>query len=229
MDHMLTIIPARGGSKGVPGKNIKVLGNMPLIAHTVRAAIDAGLTPVVSTDDQAIADAALEAGALVPGLRPAELATDTSTSLEVVLHALGSWAPQAQAVCLLQPTSPFRTTAHIQEAMALFEQHKGQRAVVSVTPVEKPPRWMFRLDDSCVMSPFMNGPALTRRQDAAPLMVLNGALYIVPASVLEETGAFVPEGALGYVMSHEASLDIDTPLDWKIAEALWPGDQSKKG
>lgn len=218
---MLTVIPARGGSKGVPGKNIKRLGRQTLIEYTIRAALEAGLQPIVSTDDQAIADVAIGAGARVPALRPAALATDEASSLDVILHALTNWAPEAQAVCLLQPTSPFRTGEHLREALRQFERSECP-AVVSVCPVEKPPRWMYHLSvDNHEMQPFLNdAKVITRRQDASPLYVLNGAIYLVQVPVLRATKSFVPEGTLGYVMSVEDSVDIDTPLDWMLAETL---------
>ena len=218
---MLTVIPARGGSKGVPGKNIKRLGALPLIEYTIRAALEAGLQPMVSTDDQAIADVAVAAGARVPALRPAHLATDEASSLDVILHALEHWAPEARSVCLLQPTSPFRTGAHVREALAQFERGACP-GVVSVCPVEKPPRWMYHLSpERQEMRPFLSSPGvITRRQDASPLYVLNGAIYLVEVPVLRATKSFVPEGTLGYVMSVEDSVDIDTPLDWMLAETL---------
>lgn len=221
MKDMLTVIPARGGSKGVPGKNIKLLGQWPLIEYTIRAALDAGLHPVVSTDDQAIADVAIAAGARVPALRPAHLATDEASSLDVILHALEHWVPEARAVCLLQPTSPFRSGQHVLEALAQFEDGASP-AVVSVCPVEKPPRWMYHLSsERQEMHPFLHkAKRITRRQDASPLYVLNGAIYLVEVAVLRATKSFVPEGTLGYVMSVEDSVDIDTPLDWMLAETL---------
>lgn len=226
---ILTLVPARGGSKGVPGKNIKQLGGKPLIAHTIDAALGAGLSPVVTTDDEAIARAAREAGARVPGLRPAHLATDVTSSLDVALHALETWAASEDhrqtptALCLLQPTSPFRTAAHVGEALELFERRGEAPAVVSVSAVQKPPRWMYHMTvDAGVLEPYVTrGEALTRRQDAAPLHVLNGAIYIVEVAALRATKSFVPPGTLGYVMSAADSIDIDSPLDWLIAEALW--------
>lgn len=224
---ILTLVPARGGSKGVPGKNIKALGGKPLIAHTIEAAIGAGLSPIVTTDDEAIAAASREAGAVVPGLRPSHLATDEATSFDVAMHALKAWVEREDreppvALCLLQPTSPFRTAAHLGAALELFHGRGDAPGVVSVCPVEKPPRWMYHMHGSGKLEPCMTGgEALTRRQDAAPLHVLNGAIYIVEIEALRETKSFVPPGTLGYGMSAEDSIDIDSPLDWVIAEALW--------
>ena len=235
---ILTLIPARGGSKGVPGKNIKALGSKPLIAHTIEAALGAGLDPVlVSTDDEAIAQAARAAGAEVPWLRPAHLATDEATSLDVALHALDWWSSMEDlreppaALCLLQPTSPLRAASHVREAIELFHRRGAARAVVSVCPVEKPPRWMYHLEQgSRALEPYIKeGEALTRRQDAAPLHVLNGAIYIVEVEALRETKSFVPPGSLGYVMSAATSIDIDSPLDWHIAEALWAHTRGATG
>lgn len=219
MSKVLTLIPARAGSKGVPNKNIKRLGGKPLIVYTIDAALAAGLEPVVSTDSQEIADVARAHGAHVPGLRPASLATDTSTSLEVALHALDQWAPHAQTLCLLQPTSPGRTGEHITQGFALFEAHHDP--VVGVTPVTKPPHWMRGLNAEGQLVPWMDTQALTRRQEAPELFAYNGALYILPVSVLRQTGSFAPTGTRALVMDARASMDIDSMWDWEVAQAVF--------
>jgi len=225
---LLALIPARGGSKRVPGKNIKPLGGLPLIAWTIRAARESGVFAdvLVSTDDPAIADVARQHGASVPWLRPAELATDTAGSTEVISHAVTCYEAQhgpVDAVMLLQPTSPFRRAESIRQAAALFaesapEQH---RSVVSVSPVAQHPAWCFRLGEAG-MEPFLGWDALRlRSQDLAPAFALNGAIYLAPAALARAGQSFLQPGMKPFVMDDaEECLDIDTPEDWHAAEML---------
>lgn len=222
---LLALVPARGGSKRVVNKNIRELGGKPLIAWTIEAARGAPelADVLVSTDSPAIAQAAEAAGALVPWLRPAELATDTATSMAVCLHAL-DWYEQEKGpvdgLLLLQPTSPFRTTASIRRAIERFGAHP-QRSVVSFSPADSHPLWCYRVDGDAI-APFMEGGNRpTRSQDLPPAYVINGALYLASPAYLRQRGSFLGNDTVPLVMDDtRESLDIDTEWDWMLAETL---------
>ena len=217
--RVLALIPARGGSKGLPGKNIRPLAGKPLLAWTVEAALQAAAPDrvVLSSDDEAIMAAARDCGCEVPFRRPAALATDTASSLDVVLHALDE-LPGFDVLLLLQPTSPLRTAADIDAACALFER-QGALSCVSVSPVAQSPYWMYTLDAQQGLSPLLPLPeGITRRQDLPPVVALNGAIYLADIPWLKRTRSFVGEGSVAYTMPRERSLDIDTEADWRALE-----------
>lgn len=159
--RILALIPARGGSKRLPGKNVKLLGGLPLIAWTIRSALESQVCVdvVVSTDDPEIKRVSCHYGASVSGLRPIELATDTASSVDVALHALDEYEAghsPVDGLMLLQPTSPFRPSKTIKEAVGLFESAEGKYPVVSVSPASCHPSWCFKLDmQSYTMAPFL--------------------------------------------------------------------------
>lgn len=214
----LGIIPARAGSKGLPGKNLKEFAGKPLIVHTIEAAMESRLDRVlVSTDDEAIAAVAVAAGAEVPFLRPAHLATDEATSLDVVLHVIEQLGlTPSDAICLLQPTSPLRVAADIDSALEIAE--RSRVSVISVTEFSKPLAWAYRVEDGALIKAFDGAPS--RRQDAPLLYFPNGAIYVLSVEALRQHGTFIPPGAQSYVMESERSVDIDTALDFAIAEFL---------
>jgi len=207
----VAIIPARSGSKGLPGKNIVDFHGMPLIHWSIKAAIDTGRFDevIVSTDSQEIADVATASGATVPGLRPAHLATDDATTLDVVSHVLGQ--SPADTCVLLQPTSPLRTAADIS---ACLDLRHDNRPVVSVTAA-KP--WIFSVDGT-VAEPVFDFAA--RRQDVEYAMP-NGAVYVFSSDYLLSGRQWWRE-AIVYVMPQERSVDIDTATDLEIARLLFP-------
>lgn len=225
--RILALVPARGGSKRLPGKNIRLLGGKPLIAWSINVAkgIPAICDILVSTDDPVIAAICKEAGAMVPWLRPAELATDTASSIDVALHALDWYEAENGAVdglLLLQPTSPFRTHKTISKAIALFEKEDGQYPVLSVSSASCHPAWCFRLDGQC-MQPFLgweDGKSRSQELDAA--YMLNGAIYLIAPQVLRRCLSFLTTDSRPLVMGDSIEgIDIDTELDWRVAtEAL---------
>lgn len=221
--RVLAVITARGGSRGVINKNVRLVGGRPLIAWTVSAARQAaGIDRiVVSTDDDAIATAARDAGAEVPFMRPAALATDDSPVVDAVVHALVTLSQndryQPEFVMLLQPTSPLRTAADIDATIDLQRQSNA-RAVVSVTAVTQHPGWMRRLAaDGSLVDATASAP---QRQQLEPLVVLNGAIYFVDAAHLAATRSFYAEPTMAYVMPAERSLDIDSEWDVRVADAM---------
>lgn len=218
--RVLGLIPARGGSKGVPRKNIRVVGGEPLIAYTIRAArASARLSAVVvSTDDAEIAAVAREHGAQVLE-RPAELAGDESPGVAPVLHALDVM-PGYDYLVLLQPTSPLRVADDIDACVERCLA--GAPACVSVCEAEQSPYWMYRLSEIGALHPLMTLPdgLIPRRQDLPPVYALNGAVYVAKTDWLRTHETFLSEGVVGYVMPQERSLDIDTELDLRIFAAI---------
>lgn len=227
------VIPARGGSKGIPHKNIADLAGRPLIAYTIDAARqtlaaigmkEAHERIILSTDDAEIAASAEAEGLEVPFRRPAHLSTDTAGSREVILHAM-DYADDAgidyDCVVLLQPTSPFRTGAHIVDAMQLYDPDKTDM-VVSVKEAASNPYYnCFETDPATGYLHISKGDGLyTRRQDAPDAWEYNGAIYLInPASLRAmPMGAFPRR--IPFHMPVEASIDIDTPLDLAIARSL---------
>lgn len=217
---VLALIAARGGSKGLPGKNIRPVHGRPLIDFTIGAARAARCVDrvVLSTDDETIAAAALAGGCEVPFMRPAALADDEARSIDVVLDALDRLPPHDMVV-LLQPTSPARTAADIDDACAQLVRH-GAPSCVSVTLADESPYWMFRLDEAMRLAPLLPAPvAASRRQDLPPVYVLNGAVYAARTEWLRRTGGFVGEGTVAHVMPRERSIDIDTLADFEAFAA----------
>ncbi|SEH53640.1 cytidylyltransferase domain-containing protein [Magnetospirillum fulvum] len=220
----LAVIPARGGSKGIPRKNLARIGGHPLLTWTVAAALESGCLDrvIVSTDDTEIAAVARDAGAEVPFLRPAELARDDTPSLAVVTHMVAALAAQgweAEMITLLQPTSPFRTGADIRACHELRLQNEAS-AAVSVVECEAHPAWAFVQDEAGRLHPFLPGPMPTRRQDLPPAFRPNGAIFMVTRERLDGGATFYGPDTLAYVMPPERSIDIDTPWDLHLARLL---------
>lgn len=208
----VAIIPARGGSKRLPQKNVRVLGGLPLIAHTCRAARSSGVFAdvFVNTDDLEIALAAERAGVTCPRLRPASLATDQTPTRDAVVWLLELLAERGQtydALAILQPTSPLRSAADIRAALALFEEN-APCAVKSVAPVA-PAHWLGRVDRGGNLDPLPGDE---------PLVRLNGAIYVY--GVAEYLADASPRKTVAYLMPPERSIDIDTAADFRFAEVL---------
>lgn len=221
----LYIIPARGGSKGIPHKNIKPLAGRPLIAYSIDVARE--LCPeqdriILSTDDPAIADTARSLGLKVDYMRPADLATDSSGSREVMLDAM-DWADARgivyDCIVLLQPTSPLRTADDVRAALELYTSQLDM--VVSVEPAACNPYYnCFETDADGFLHISKGDGLLTRRQDAPPAWTYNGAVYVINPQSLRA----MPMGSFGRrvpsPMPAERSIDLDTPRDWAVVEAI---------
>lgn len=218
--QLLAVITARGGSKALPRKNVLPLAGRPLILWTVEAALNARHVDrvIVSTDDGEIAAVARAAGAEVPFLRPAELATDTATSVDVLRHAVGECPGHAHIV-LLQPTSPLRTAADIDAAFELM-QRTGSLSCASICEAEEKPWIMYLTDDEGRIVPLLPQRPGSRRQDFPPVYRLNGAIYLAQTKWFLSTGQLIGSGTLGYVMPLERSVDIDTRSDFDKAELI---------
>jgi len=226
MGGSLAIIPARGGSKGVPGKNIRPVLGKPLIAYTIEAALEARSVGrvLVSTDDPETAAIAKTLGAEVPFMRPAELGSDDTPTLNVVRHVLSELNSlqryNPEIIVLLQPTSPLRRSEDIDRAIALLNKTKAD-SVVSVCVAEQNPHWMIHLDGDHRVRPFVDqAQEYLRRQDLPPVYRINGAVYATRTKSIMKSNRLLGEDTRGYIMDEESSIDIDTELDIQIATLL---------
>lgn len=222
---ILYIIPARGGSKGLPGKNIRFLGGKPLIGHTIVAAQNAKYkgTILVSTDDEKIAAIAKKYGAEVPFMRPEILSSDSAPTIDVLFHALNYYGNQNKTfdiIVLLQPTSPLRTSKDIDDAIKLMIA-KNSEAIVSVCEAEHHPLWANILPEDGSMKSFIRNEIKgLNRQQLPKYYRLNGAIYISTISALNKYKSFFQENTYSYIMPEGNSVDIDHEIDFKLAELL---------
>lgn len=225
---MIAFIPARGGSKGLPGKNIRLLNGKPLIAHTIEAALNAKSIDrvIVTTDSEQIADIAKRAGAEVPFLRPANLASDTASAVDVYLHAAeymrDHFDVNTEKFMVLLPTSPLRTSHHIDEAAELFVKQKAT-TLISVTEADTPPSWYMRIDDSGYLHSAnfgVQGSLVKNRQLNATYYIPNGAIYILDYSLLKNERTYYCDSTIPYVMKRNDSIDIDSIDDFEYVEYL---------
>ena len=222
---ILGLIPARGGSKGIPGKNIRLLGGMPLLQYTYEAGRKSGKLSalILSSDDPEIIAVAKNIGLEVPFVRPAELSGDATTSLEVILHALESVEEKGEAydaVCLLQPTTPFRREGLIDAAIEKFI-NGGYDSLVSVreVPAEFNPHWVFEQDGELLKVATGEEQIITRRQDLPRAYHRDGAIYLTQTKVLK--GGSLYGNRIGFLdTTGSPYVNIDLPKDWEKAEAL---------
>ncbi|MBU2025907.1 acylneuraminate cytidylyltransferase family protein, partial [Patescibacteria group bacterium] len=225
---VLALIPARGGSKGIPGKNIKPLLGIPLIAWTIRAAQKSKYIDriIVSTDCLKIKKTAQKFRAEVPFSRPKALARDSSSADDVVSHAL-SWLgrkekKQYDILALLQPTSPLRNNRHIDEALEKFITAKQADSLITVKEAGENPFWMKKTNKKGYLLDFIASKySSKRRQDLPVLYIPQGAIYLVWTDKFKEQGSFYAKGkSIFYLMKEEESVDIDDLFDFRLAEFL---------
>ena len=229
--NILGVIPARGGSKGIPLKNIKDFLGEPLIAHTIKAACSSMLTKIiVSTDHEEIAKTAMQYGAEVPFLRPPELSGDNAASIPVAIHALQQCEKimnkRFDALMLLQPTTPLRSTQDINDAILIFQDQKPD-AVISVVDVgaHHPARMKYIHDGMLVDPPFCETTENQNRQELPQMFIRNGAIYLTRRDVLL-SGSYKGNRCAALVMPHERSVNIDTAEDFEYA--IWVANRQKK-
>ena len=224
---LLALIPARGGSKGVPRKNLRIIGNKPLLSHTIDAArqVAAIDTVYVSSDDSEILELAKQNN-VIPIQRASEAASDTATASDVLADFTrgldSSLKKEDPIVIYLQPTSPLRNCLHIEEALRIM-RNKQSWQCISVEEMHKTPYKAFKRDaQGNLVSLFDSHLAHVNRQSLETLYYPNGAIYIFPLSAFLEKREFPSNGSVAYVMSEHESLDIDTSEDFKRLDALWP-------
>jgi len=225
-DLVMAIVPARGGSKGVPDKNLRVLAGRTLLDRTADAARRSGVIDrvILSTDAEAIAAAGRAAGLEVPFMRPSEIAQDDTPMLPVVRHAIdevarGGWDPDL--IVLLQPTSPLRRPEHIRDAVGLLRS-SGADSVVTVVEIPKhhSPDYVMRIDGG-LLTPFLpEGARVTRRQDARTAYSRDGTVYAFRRRTLERFGSIYGENCRPLIIDPKDSLSIDSPADWSAAERV---------
>ncbi|WP_258359744.1 cytidylyltransferase domain-containing protein [Moorella sulfitireducens] len=222
---ILGFIPARAGSKGVPGKNIRPLAGKPLIVYTIETARESGVFDylLVSTDGEEIARIAREAGAEVPFIRPVELATDTARGSDVLAHAM-VWCEENGRlydwVMVLQPTSPLRAVEDILGACRLMLERDAQ-AVVSVCEVDHHPWWCNTLPEDLNMENFLRPEVLNLNRQELPVFYrLNGAIYLGEWEFCKKESSFYGPGTYAYIMPKERSVDIDREMDFVLADVL---------
>lgn len=233
MPELGAFVMARGGSVGIPGKNIKPLVGMPMIAHTLLAAQACKSIGRIflSTDSESIAAVGRDYGVEVPFIRPPELARADSPGIEALLHAV-KWVMEnldykPEFVLELLPTSPLRSTEDIEQAMAIMIE-KNADSVVSVTEAAQHPYWARKIDSDGRLAPFFNSPySCSRRQDLPPAYALHGAIKIARLNVLLEYGNWYTENTFAYLMPPERSLDVDTPWDLRLAEMILTDNLAK--
>jgi CMP-N-acetylneuraminic acid synthetase len=229
--RLLAIIPARSGSKRLPRKNARLLGGRPLIAWSIDTALSVNqfCDVLLTTDDEELANIGRGAGAIVPWLRPAELATDTATSADVVRHALTWYEAErglVEGVVLLQPTCPLRRITSLSGALQRFlaqPRSEYRRTVVSVSPSSIPPEWCFRIADANgALQPVLGWEEIGKRsQDLQMAYQLNGSIYAADSKTIRAGRPLVEPGSLAYLMNGaEESVDIDTEDDWRLAESF---------
>lgn len=224
MSRVLGIVPARQGSKGVPGKNMRALAGRPLIDYTAKAALESGVLDrtILSTDSEAIADIGRRAGLEVPFLRPADLAKDDTPMLPVLQHAIDAvsadgWVPDL--IVLLQPTSPFRRPSHIRDVVALLRETSADSVVTVVeVPRHLSPDYVMKIEAG-LLRPFLpEGSRVTRRQDVRPAYSRDGTAYACWRTTIERFGNIYGERCHPLVIDAADSLSIDSQEDWANAE-----------
>lgn len=225
--HVLGLIPARGGSKGVPRKNIRLLAGKPLLQYTAEAALAAHQLSrvVLTTEDAEIAEVGRQCGLDVPFLRPQELAQDFTPTLPVIQHALrwlANHGDSYDAVCLLQPTSPLRTAETINGCIDLFYQYDADCVVTMETVPEKyNPHWVYFKNNQGFMQ-LSTGETdpIPRRQALPPAYHREGSVYVTRCAVILDQNSLYGNKVVGYLLNDSNSINIDTMEDWDRAESI---------
>ena len=215
---ILALIPARGGSKRVKNKNIKDFCGKPLIVWTIETALKSKYIDevILSSEDEKIIDVAKKYGCSVPFVRPKELSLDETPGIEPIIHAIENYKGFDYLI-LLQTTSPLRTVQDIDNCIELCFANNA-KSCISVAEVTQNPHWMYSLDADKQMDKFISSNDIARSQDLPKLYSLNGAIYMNKISNLLKTKKLINDNSIGYVMSEENSIDIDTEKDFKLAQ-----------
>ena len=230
---MLAIIPARGGSKGLPGKNIKLLGGVPLICHTIKAALDSNLIDrvIVSTENDEIASIAKNCGAEVPFMRSIDLASDTSLAMDSYLQVVDMITKEnskpIESFVALLPTVPLRTSKDIDNAIQIFND-KNANSVISVVEASTPVYWHRSISKEGILENFLpEFNALKNRQELKKTYLPNGAVYVFRTEVLRSTREYYTSKTYPYIMPKERSADIDDNFDFEWARYLFKKNNKK--
>lgn len=228
--NVLAIIPARGGSKGLPRKNIRKLAGKPLIGWTIEEAKKSRYIDrlILSSEDSEIIEVAKALGCEVPFVRPAELARDNTPGIDPVLHAINTLTEQYHYVILLQPTSPLRRVEDIDGCLEHCLKARAP-ACVTVAPPDKSPYWMYVVNQTGRLQPLIKQvPTFTCRQDLPRVYAINGAVYAARCNWLLKNKTFITDETVAYIMLKERSLDVDTEFDFKLCQFLLKVITNKK-
>jgi CMP-N,N'-diacetyllegionaminic acid synthase len=223
--RIIGLINARGGSKGVPGKNIKLLKGKPLIGYSIECGLNSRFIDkvLVSTDDANIAEVARSFGADVPFLRPAEFATDTSKQIDAMIHAVDFLERQGEnydIICILQPTCPLRTPEDVDATLKLLVDSKADSAITVTEVGGRHPRTLYRQKESGEIFPYLESDnAGVLRQDFEALYWRTGAVYAMKRDVLMDQRSLYGKIIVGQIMPEERCFNIDSPFDWNLCEA----------
>lgn len=222
---MLALIPARGGSKGLPGKNIKLLNGKPLISYSIRSALNAKSVDrvIVSTEDKEIADIASEYGAEIPFLRPKELAQDNSKAIDAYIYTIeklnDDLDDKISSFIVILPTNPLVISEDIDNAIQLFKKMNAD-SVISYTEASHPPIWAIKISEDLKVSNYFDlKDQLLNRQDIPQAYMPSGSIFIFRLSLLK-SNKYLSDNSFAYIMPRERSVDIDTHLDFEYAEFL---------
>ncbi|MFY0591794.1 cytidylyltransferase domain-containing protein [Roseivirga sp.] len=224
--RILALIPARGGSKGIPGKNLKKLGNIPLINYSIKLGLECGYfdTVLVSTDSPQILEISKNSGAMVPFLRPDALSSDASPTIDTVIHALQYMTSHGQsydAVCLLQPTVPFREVKEVNSAIEKFI-NSGADSLVSVrqVPHKFNPHWCFESSKNKDLLKIATGESqiISRRQDLPKAYYRDGSVYLAKPAIILHDRSLYGQNMAYFENTISPDINLDTPADWQIAE-----------
>jgi len=225
--RILGIIPARGGSKGVPKKNIRSFAGKPLIGYTIESALNSQINEIiVSTDDKLIADISISLGARVPFIRPYDISSDTSSSIDVCIHALHAMENinnfNYDAIMMLQPTAPFRTCEDINASIDILKRNSSSDSVISVVNVlaHHPARMKYLDNGILIDPPFCEVYENQNRQELQPMYIRNGAIYLTKRNTLINR-SFKGANCMAYIMPEIRSANIDTLQDFEFAEWIY--------
>ncbi len=219
---VLAIVMARGGSKGISRKNLRLVGEKPMLAWTIAAARESHFIDrtILSSEDSEIISVARQLGCEVPFVRPAEFALDETSAMDVVRHAIAALKKTYDFIVLLQPTSPLRTGADIDGCLMMCHE-KTAPAAVSVVEADKNPHWMYSVDNDLRLRPLIASEKRpTRRQCMPSYYALNGAVFVARTEWLVKAGDFVGPETVAYIMPADRSVDVDTERDLWMANAL---------
>jgi N-acylneuraminate cytidylyltransferase/CMP-N,N'-diacetyllegionaminic acid synthase len=233
--RILAIIPARGGSKGLPGKNIKMLNGKPLIGWTIEQAKNCGYIDeiFVSTDSREIAAVGEEFGIKISSLRPAELARDSSSSIDVILYTINLLEQEKEEfdiILLLEATSPLRDSEDLENALKMLVDTDGAESIVGISRTENAhPTFLVSIGERNFIRPYGKSEFIfKRRQEIDDLYFFEGSLYISYVDSLKKRKSFYHEKTLGFEMPKYKSFEVDDIVDFKIIEALMKAKQSKE-
>ncbi len=221
-EYLTAIIPARKGSKGIPGKNLYRIQGETLVEKTIRLAQQSQQVDrvLVTTDDPEIYELAKNLNAAPPSLRPADLASDTSRTIDAVHHLIKDAGIQSGYILLLQVTTPLRTDDDLTKFLHEFEADPEAEAIVSVVEHDSPhPEKIMKMDGKYITTYIGNNPSVPR-QTLPRVFALNGSFYLTSLEIIESQGTFLPRKTIAYTMPPEKSINLDTPLDMLLLEAL---------